>query len=169
MFMHILVADDHLETLEMMTILLSQSAHIVLTARDGDEVVNLLQRNVPDVMMLDLALPKKDGFEIAEYTRKFPRFHDTRLIAFTGYANIASIERAAQAGFDYFLAKPATPNAIELFLNAPKPKALALTSMELQLRSQRLISKAASLSKRAAAAQERSNFLQSLYEKLKRR
>jgi CheY-like chemotaxis protein len=164
--MQILLADDHEDTRDMVSTLVSQSAHTLFAARDGDEAVGFLQSQVPDVMMVDLALPKKDGFEIAEYMRTFTRFHNTRLIAFTGYVNTANIELAAQAGFDYFLAKPASPSAIEVFLEAPKPDALARTCMELQLRSNRLLAKASALSQRCKAAREHSSFLQRLYGKL---
>src|SRR3981081_2486189 len=72
--MHVLIADDHAETVDMLSTLLDGAGHHVLAAADGEEALNLLHVEVPDVSLIDLALPKIDGFRVATFMRKFSRF-----------------------------------------------------------------------------------------------
>jgi CheY-like chemotaxis protein len=153
--MQVLVADDHPETMDMISTFLTASGHKVFSASDGEQALELLHLEVPDVCMIDLALPKLDGFRVASFMRKFSRFKDTRLIAFTGLVDEANYGKAAESGFDFFISKPVSPTTIEVFVEAPKPDVLLLTSVDLRKRSERLLKKAANLSQRCKVIRER--------------
>jgi PAS domain S-box-containing protein len=90
---------------EMLEIL----GHRVELARDGPEAIALVRRVRPDVLLCDIGLPGMSGYDVAQLLRADPAFRDLPLVALTGYASPADVQRAAEAGFDRHLAKPIPP------------------------------------------------------------
>jgi CheY-like chemotaxis protein len=70
----------------------------------------------PDVVVCDLGLPRMNGYEVARALRAAPELGRPLLIALSGYAGPEDIAKAKAAGFDAFLAKPSSPEAIEQVL-----------------------------------------------------
>jgi DNA-binding response OmpR family regulator len=157
--MNVLIADEHLTTRETVALHLKNAGHRVHAAKDGKEALGLLEEHRPDVALLDLNLLDISAFAIAKLTRDKADFNHTRLVAFSGEMDTASWDRAAEAGFDYVLNKPVSPDQIDAFLRAPRPEDLFGASIALRKRSAEILKKSESLSKRAAAARARAGVL----------
>jgi two-component system CheB/CheR fusion protein len=108
----VLVADDNHDSAESLGMLLELAGHEVCLAYDGQEALEAASRFEPDVMLLDIGLPKLDGFEVATRLRRDRRHDRMLLVAVTGYGTDGDRERARTAGFDHHLIKPVDPKAL---------------------------------------------------------
>jgi CheY-like chemotaxis protein len=101
----ILVVDDLEDGLQMLGALLRQLGCRVLLCSDSDQCMHAASNFLPHVVLLDLAMPNHDGFEIATklLNSDLPKFE---LIALSGYCDAETRERCERAGFHRFLAKP---------------------------------------------------------------
>jgi len=104
--MTILVADDNLPSRELMRELLEASGHLVLEASSGYEALELIRRNPPELVFLDLQMPIMDGFCVIRELRSDDRFRRLPVVAVTASAMLGDRERAIAAGFDSYIAKP---------------------------------------------------------------
>jgi CheY-like chemotaxis protein len=102
----ILVVDDNSDAAESLALLLQIDGHDVRTAFDGVEALDLAAGFVPDVMLLDIGMPRLDGYEVARRLRKQPWARDLALIALTGWGQEQDRRRTAEAGFNAHLIKP---------------------------------------------------------------
>jgi CheY-like chemotaxis protein len=102
----ILVADDNHDAAEALALQLQLAGHDVRTAHDGVEALALAKTFGPDIVLLDLGMPKIDGYEVARQLRQQPGDGRVALIALTGWGQQQDRERTAQAGFDAHLVKP---------------------------------------------------------------
>ena len=91
-------------------------------AYDGTTALQMASADQPDVLVLDIAMPNMDGYDLAERIRRLSRFRETLLIAITGYADGAHHRRGTAAGFDHYLAKPIDPATLESLLMREKQK-----------------------------------------------
>lgn len=114
--MKILIADDNREIAQSWSMLLEQSGHTVHTAFDGEAALAQAARIRPDAILLDIGMPKLDGYQVAAAIRAQAWGSRTLLVAITGWAQTSDRERARSAGFDHHLAKPATFDDIERIL-----------------------------------------------------
>ena len=101
----ILIADDYEDNRELLRLILLAAEYEVLEARDGEECVTLAQHHMPELIMVDLSMPKRDGWEVLEALRADRRTRAIPCVAVTAYAEIDR-NRALQAGFNAYLAKP---------------------------------------------------------------
>lgn len=108
----ILVADDNHDSAESLGMLLEMAGHEVRLAYDGQEALDAAGLFLPDIMLLDIGLPKLDGFEVAARLRQDRRHDSMMLVAVTGYGTDSDRERARAAGFDHHLVKPVDPKAL---------------------------------------------------------
>jgi CheY-like chemotaxis protein len=108
--LHVLVADDNADAAETTSVLLEMLGHDVRVARDGDEALHLASSFAPDVALLDIGMPKRNGYEVATELRTI--YPGITLVAITGWAQIEDMKRAAGAGFDYHLVKPVDPDQL---------------------------------------------------------
>lgn len=116
----ILVVDDSEDNAEMLSELLAERGHLVRTASCGSSALELLDVNLPDVVLLDVGLPDMDGYEVAATIRS--RFGDrVRVVALTGFSGTEARERAQRAGFDDFLVKPFHVENVEAALMRRAP------------------------------------------------
>ncbi|MDQ1470730.1 MAG: two-component system, cell cycle response regulator DivK [Bryobacterales bacterium] len=102
----ILIADDQLPARELLRTILSSSGYEVLEAADGDEAVRLASESPPDLILLDIQMPGRDGFAVCTELRADPRFALVPIIAMTAGLMRGERERALAAGFSEFLGKP---------------------------------------------------------------
>jgi len=105
----ILVVDDDDETLEIAKKILENEGFNVLTATNGDLAIEILNNNkndLPLLILLDLSMPKKDGFEVCEFLQKESEFSAIKIIIFTGTIFDESRERAKKLGIDTYITKP---------------------------------------------------------------
>jgi PAS domain S-box-containing protein len=116
----ILVADDFPQSAETLARLLRQEGNEVEVAQDGIEAVESAARFLPDVVVLDIAMPKLDGYEAARKIREQPWGKHMVLIALTGWGQQQDRRRTQEAGFDAHLTKPVNCEAImDLLANLP--------------------------------------------------
>jgi CheY-like chemotaxis protein len=102
----ILVAEDRPGSLELIRTVLESAGYEVVEAMDGQEAVEKASGNSVDLLLLDLQMPKIDGFGVLAHLRKDPRFASTPIVAFTASAMQGDRERALAAGFSSYIAKP---------------------------------------------------------------
>ena len=102
----ILIVDDGARTREMYSILLRKRGHEVETAPDGKTGVEMVQRFRPDVILLDVGMPRLNGFDTCLRIRELPGGKDIVTIAVTGWAQEEVQKRADESGFDGILVKP---------------------------------------------------------------
>lgn len=104
----ILLVEDHEATVEVMRTELELLGYNVITATDGDKAVEIAASGCPDLIVMDMAMPKMDGFQAASEIRKNPKTQDIPILAATAKAMTGDREKCLAAGCDAYLAKPFT-------------------------------------------------------------
>ena len=112
----ILVVDDHRASADGLGKLLRIKGHDVRTAHDGLAAVEVADEFRPDVVLLDIGLPKMNGYEVAQRIRQQPWGQGMVLIAVTGWGQEADRRHSQEAEFDHHLVKPVDPSALLLLL-----------------------------------------------------
>ncbi len=120
----ILVADDEPDTLDFFSTVLEDNGAQVIRARDGDEAIELIQKEKPDLVVLDLDMPGKDGGEVFEAIRRDPNLSETKVCIITGKPELRRLiyERSVPPPENY-LTKPVDDKS--LLLNVRKVLELA--------------------------------------------
>ena len=108
----VLVVDDNIDAAEMIATMLQMTGHHVELAHDGFAAVEMAQRSKPDVILLDIGLPGRDGYEVARLLRLNPALSHTRIVAVTGYGQPDDQRRSKEAGIDAHLTKPVETEAL---------------------------------------------------------
>jgi chemosensory pili system protein ChpA (sensor histidine kinase/response regulator) len=101
-----LVVDDSITVRRVTQRLLERNGMRVLTARDGMDAVALLAEHVPDIILLDIEMPRMDGYEVAAHVRGDPRLRDVPIIMITSRVGEKHRARAIELGVDDYLGKP---------------------------------------------------------------
>jgi len=94
----------------------SPRLRILIVDENGVAALQAARRLQPDVILLDLGLPRMDGFEVARQLRADAAFRDVLIIAVTGFASEDDRKRSREVGIDHHLVKPADPAFIESLL-----------------------------------------------------
>jgi signal transduction histidine kinase len=116
----IVVADDNLDALESMLALLRSNGHEAYGAADGELALAAIERHSPEIALLDIGMPRLDGYEVARSVRAQPWGQSMVLVAVTGWGQKEDRRRSQQAGFDAHLVKPVDLERLsELFLQLP--------------------------------------------------
>jgi len=102
----ILVADDNSDALESLATLLELGGHEVFSAANGALALESAERHLPEVALLDIGMPKLDGYEVARRIRAQPWGQSITLVALTGWGQESDRRRSGEAGFDSHLVKP---------------------------------------------------------------
>ena len=118
----ILVAEDNPTNLSLMEYLLRAYGYAVLTAADGELAVEQARREVPDVILMDIQMPRLNGYEAAARLKQIPALSAIPIVAVTALAMVGDREAILARGFDGYIAKPITPEAfvpqVEAFIPA---------------------------------------------------
>jgi PAS domain S-box-containing protein len=112
----ILVADDLRDSVDSLAMMLRQAGHDTRTAHDGLEAVQAAATFRPDVVLLDIGMPKLNGYEAARHIRQQPWGKRMVLVAVTGWGQEEDKRRTREVGFDHHLTKPVEPAALERLL-----------------------------------------------------
>jgi CheY-like chemotaxis protein len=107
----ILVVEDHPANLSLMDYLLRAFGYEVLTATDGRQGVDAARRESPDVILMDLQMPKLNGYGAAAEIRAIPALRGIPLLAVTASAMVGDRDRILARGFDGYIAKPISPES----------------------------------------------------------
>jgi CheY-like chemotaxis protein len=118
----ILVVDDNVDSANTMSRMLSILGHEVETAFDGLEAVNAAAAFRPEIVLLDIGLPRMNGYEVAEQIRQQSWGTDMVLIAQTGWGQQEDKQRAIEAGFDHHLTKPLDVAELLKLIAAVRPR-----------------------------------------------
>jgi signal transduction histidine kinase/ActR/RegA family two-component response regulator len=102
----ILVVDDNHDAARSLAYLLTLHGHEVHTANDGPTALALARSHGPEIILLDIGMPRMDGLEVARRLRQEPGLKDIVLVALTGYGQDQDRRRSQEAGFDVHLVKP---------------------------------------------------------------
>jgi CheY-like chemotaxis protein len=112
----ILVADDLRDAVESLAMMLQIAGHDIRAAHDGLEAVQEAAAFRPDVVVLDIGMPKMNGYDTARHIREQPWGKNMVLVALTGWGQEEDRRRTFDAGFDYHLTKPVNPEVLTTLL-----------------------------------------------------
>jgi two-component system alkaline phosphatase synthesis response regulator PhoP len=114
----ILIADDEPDILEIVGYNLQKEGYEVHTAKNGDEAVDLAKKIKPDLLILDIMMPKKTGIEVCEILRAQTVFKETLIIFLTAMSDEASQIAGLEIGADDYVNKPISPKVLVSRVNA---------------------------------------------------
>jgi len=114
----VLIADDDPDILEILKYHLINEGYEVVTARDGDEALEKARRHQPDLVILDVMMPRKNGVEVCEILRSQPAFRETLIIYLTAVNDEGTQIRGLETGADDYLSKPISPKVFLSRVNA---------------------------------------------------
>ncbi len=117
----ILVVDDNKDSALSLAMVLEFMGYQTRTAFDGIEAVEAAEEMKPDVVLLDIGLPRMNGYDAARKIRELPGGDAIYLIAVTGWGQDEDRRRSADSGFNLHMVKPVDPVAIEKLLAGLKP------------------------------------------------
>ena len=108
----ILVVDDYTDGRDIVCCVLANEGFETIEATNGHDALAQVREHLPDVVVLDLALPGIDGWEVARLIKADRATADVRLLGFTAHAEKAALQRAREAGCDAVLTKPCAPKTL---------------------------------------------------------
>lgn len=117
--MKLLVVDDNRDSADSLALMLQMSGHETLTAYDGEEAVASAQSFRPEAVLLDIGMPKMNGYDAARAIRGQPWGQDVLLFALTGWGQEEDRRRSREAGFDAHLVKPVEITQLMQLLETP--------------------------------------------------
>ncbi len=111
----ILLVDDEIETLKDRSQIIINMGYKCSIAENGEEAIDLVNREHPDVVLTDVRMPEKDGFDVLKWTREADP--DIPVILFTGFGTIESAVEAMKLGAYNYIQKPISPEIMEVVIN----------------------------------------------------
>ncbi len=142
----VLIADDEPDILEILKYNLTREGYEVVTAKDGDEALEKARRHQPDLVVLDVMMPKKTGVEVCQILRAQPAFRETLIIFLTAVNDEATQIHGLETGADDYISKPISPKVFisrvnALFRRLNKTENRVLESGNLQIDPERFLVK----------------------------
>lgn len=114
----ILIADDEPDIVEIISFHLEKAGYEVTSAKDGSEAIEKAKQFQPDCIILDIMMPKRNGFEVCEYLRSNKEFDKTFIVLLTALNDEASHIKGLELGGDDFVNKPISPKVLVSRINA---------------------------------------------------
>ena len=102
----ILIVEDNPQNMRLLEMTLRDGSYNLLKATDGEEALDMAMREQPDLIIMDIQLPKLNGLEVTRKLRQSPEFSHIPIIAITAYAMKGDEQKAIDAGCDAYLSKP---------------------------------------------------------------
>ncbi|MHC4982522.1 MAG: response regulator [Planctomycetota bacterium] len=112
----VLVVDDNIQNLELLVAYLDTLRCRVVTAVDGVEALEKVEQEKPDLILLDVMMPRMSGFEVCRKLKSTPATRDIPILMVTALKELSDIERGVESGTDDFISKPV--NRLELLTRA---------------------------------------------------
>lgn len=114
----ILIADDEPDILEIISYNLEAEGYSVITAKNGDEAIELAKLHKPDLIILDVMMPRKTGFEVCSILRDLTDFENTIIIFLTALNDDSTEIKGLETGGDDYINKPISPKVLISRVNA---------------------------------------------------
>ena len=114
----ILIADDEPDIIEIISYNLQLHGYEVITAKDGDQAIQKAKQSIPDLIILDIMMPKKNGMEVCKILRGQPEFADTIIVFLTALNDELSHVKGLEFGADDFISKPISPKVMVSKVNS---------------------------------------------------
>lgn len=108
----VLVVDDDPNLIRSLTFVLNKEGYAVDSASDGEEALAKVRQSKPDIMLLDVMMPKKNGYEVCQEVKNTPELNDIYVIMLTAKGQEADKEKAKGVNVDEFVTKPFSPIAV---------------------------------------------------------
>ena len=102
----ILIVEDNPQNMRLVEMLLRAKGYTLLKATDGEKAINIATKERPDLIIMDIQLPKISGLEVTRRLRQLPAFSHIPIIALTAYAMKGDKEKFIKGGCDAYLSKP---------------------------------------------------------------
>ncbi len=112
----ILVVDDERHIVRLVEVNLARAGYEVITAFDGIEALEKVEQEMPDMIVLDVMMPRMDGFEVLKNLQAEPKYKDIPVIMLTAKAQDADIFKGWQSGVSSYLTKPFNPKELLVFV-----------------------------------------------------
>jgi len=129
----ILVVDDEMDILEIISYNLKSAGYDTVTAKDGSEAIQKAKIFRPDLIMLDIMMPNKNGIDTCREIRKIPEFKDTMVLFLTALNDEKSEIDGLNMGADDYIAKPIKPKLLVSRINALFRRLHKTEEMQMQL------------------------------------
>lgn len=114
----ILIADDEPDILEIISFNLQNEGFEVLTAKNGDEAIEMAKKHLPDLIILDIMMPGKNGIDVCNILRMQPAFKETLIIFLSALSDESTEVKGLESGADDYLTKPIRPKVLLSKVNA---------------------------------------------------
>jgi len=140
----VLIADDEPDILEILKYNLVKEGYQVYTAKDGDEALEKAKMAQPDLIVLDIMMPKKNGVEVCELLRLQPAFRNTLILFLTAMSDEGTQIKGLETGADDYITKPVSPKVFiskvnSLFRRLQKSESSVLSIHDLVIDPQKFI------------------------------
>ncbi len=122
--LRVLVVDDNHDAADSLALVVTMLGHQSSTAYDGPTALQLARTSLPHIVLLDLALPKMDGYAVARRLREEVGLLNTLIVAVTGFGREEDHRRCHDAGFDHLLLKPFDLGELETLLAGKRANAV---------------------------------------------
>jgi two-component system cell cycle response regulator len=126
----ILLVDDNEQNLELLMAYLEDLGGTIRTARDGLEALDAIKSRIPDIVLLDVMMPRMSGFQVCQRVKADPATKDLPIVMVTALNEVGDVERAVDSGADDFLSKPV--NKVELLTRVRSLIRLGRTQRQLR-------------------------------------
>jgi two-component system alkaline phosphatase synthesis response regulator PhoP len=114
----VLIADDEPDIREILEYNLAAEGFEVVVAKDGDDALDKAKKSKPDLILLDVMMPKKSGVEVCRLLRLQPAFAETLIVMLTALGDDGSVIKGLETGADDYIAKPVSPKVLITRLSA---------------------------------------------------
>jgi DNA-binding response OmpR family regulator len=114
----ILIADDEPNIVAALEYLLQQRGYEVLIAHNGDEALGLLEGRIPDLVLLDVMMPRKSGYEICDRIRQRPEWRHIKVIMLSAKGRDAEVSKGLAMGADLYVTKPFSTRELMAKINS---------------------------------------------------
>jgi two-component system, cell cycle response regulator DivK len=124
----ILIVEDNEDNRELAVKVLRNKGFETVTAVDGEEAIEKAVSEKPDLILLDISLPKLDGYEVAKRLKSMEEFKEIPIVAFTAHAMKGDREKVIAAGFEGYISKPINirefPDQVKLYIRGKRESVL---------------------------------------------
>ncbi len=108
----ILVAEDERDIRELFVLFLEMDNFNVIVARNGEEAIAQAKVHRPDLILMDVRMPKLTGYQACELLKAVPETREIPIVFLSAYANVDEVKHGLELGAEKYLAKPITPDVL---------------------------------------------------------